>query len=100
MIRSGDLKYYYPNALGTSDGQALTAFNVQAGSDERTVNSNSLEANDYWNDAIFEGLTGTNVSAQWNHVKDFANTSGAVTLATVLPGSPVLPATFHLKFLS
>jgi len=96
MIRSGDLKYYYPNALGTSDGQALTAFNAQAGSDERTVNSNSLEADDYWNDAIFEGLTGTNVANQWNHVKDFANASGAVTLATVLPGSPVLPATFHL----
>jgi len=96
MIRSGDLRYYYPNALGTADGQALTAFTVNAGSDERDVKSNSLEADDYWNDAIFEGLTGTNVQGEWNHVKDFANTNGLVTLATVLPGAPVLPATFHL----
>jgi len=95
-IRSGDLKYYYPNALGTADGQALTAFNVQAGSTARIVNSNSLEADDYWNDAIFEGLTGTNVVDQWNHVRDFANASGAITLANELPGTPVMPATFYL----
>lgn len=99
MILAGDLKYYYPNALGSADGQALTAFSVQAGSTDTIINSDSLEANDYWNDAIFEGLTdsGTDyVAGQWNHVKYFANTDGEITLASSLPGIPNTGATFYL----
>jgi len=95
-IRAGDLQYYYPNALGSADGQSLTAFNVQGGSTARTINSNTTEVDDYWNDAIFEGLTGTNVEDQLNHVRDYAQASGAIELANELPGVPVMPATFYL----
>ena len=99
MIRAGDLYYYYPNALGSSDGQALTAFQVESGSTATVINSDSLEINDYWVDAIFEGLSdsGTGyVEGQWNHVKYFANLNGEITLATSLPGIPNVGATFYL----
>lgn len=99
MIRAGDLVYYYPNALGSADGQALTAFSVEAGSTDKVINSDALDTNDFWNDAIFEGLSdsGTGyVEGQWNHVKSFANTNGEITLANRLPGTPNIGATFYL----
>lgn len=96
MIRSGDLYYYYPNCLAAADGTALTVFNLAAGSTDKILNSDATQADDYWNDALFEGISGTYLEGEWNHVKDFANTSGVVTLAQSLPGAPTTPGTFHL----
>jgi hypothetical protein len=96
MINASSIVLYYPNSLGSADGQALTTFNLAAGSTTKLLNSDATQANDYWNDALVLGLTGTNLENQWNHVKAYSNTSGAVTLATALPGTPTMPGTFHL----
>ena len=99
MIRSGDLECYYGNALGTSDGQALTSFSVTQVTDAKTFRCNSLEADDFWYDAIFYGITGTNVADQWNHVKDNTNVGGTandIELSVNLPGNPSIGNTFKL----
>lgn len=99
MIRSGDLECFYGNALGTSDGQALTSFSVTQVTDAKTFRCDSLEADDFWDDAIFYGVTGTNVSDQWNHVKSNTNVGGTandLVLAIGLPGNPSIGNTFKL----
>lgn len=101
--RAGDLKLYYPNCLGTSDGQAITAFTTEYGtSTTQLVCTDIDQADDYWNDAVVKGLgiapgyTTGDLIDQWNHVKDFANTGGIVTLATALPVNPGAGEDFYL----
>lgn len=98
MIRASDLKYYYPNALGTSDGQALTAYEVTYVADSKTFRCDSDQADDFWNDAIFYGVTGVNVADQWNHIKTSTlnGIENDLVLATNLPGNPTITDTFKI----
>lgn len=98
MIRAGDFTHHYTNTLGGADGQALSGFAVDTGSTASLIKCDELtQADNFWDDALFIGKTGTYVGGIFGHVR--AYTSGGpseFTLSTALAGAPTAGDTFNL----
>ena len=98
-VKISDLRFFHPNALGVAAGGTLDVFQVDAFnnvSGDVSIDDDALtQADDFWNNAIFRGLTGNLVDV-YAHVEDFIAANDRLTFPFTFPLDPVVADTFNL----
>ena len=93
------LRIYYPSKYLTADGDELTQFTVTSAGLREVTCSALTQAGDFFNGAVgwFDGDTITpELAGIFFHVRDFDQTSNALSLSRDLPVTPQTGDTFRL----
>lgn len=92
---NSDLRMFYPASEGASDGDALDVLAVDSATATTIVDSELTQADDYWNGAIFKGLTG-DIAGVIAHILDFAASSDTLTFPFEFSTTPGVGDTYSL----
>lgn len=95
MSQAADLRFHYSGKDLGSDGATPTTQTADSGTVSTVVDAALTEANDYWNGAVIEWLTGANAGL-FSTVEDFDAATDTLTLEEDLAAAVAAGHTYRL----